>query len=100
MRIVLAESGEAFVAYPNPFRQRVTIIYSGSDPIASAFITDMLGRREPVSLLPLPADAGGSARFVADLTTAPQATYLLTLVTASGHQHTLRLFKQSDLFED
>ncbi|MBP5540826.1 MAG: hypothetical protein J6X88_04165, partial [Bacteroidales bacterium] len=59
-----------------------------------------LGRREPVSLLPLPADAGGSTRFVADLTTAPQATYLLTLVTASGHQHTLRLFKQSDLFED
>ena len=100
VRIVLAESGVAFVAYPNPFRQRVTIIYSGSDPIASAFITDMLGRREPVSLLPLPADAGGSTRFVADLTTAPQATYLLTLVTASGHQHTLRLFKQSDLFED
>ena len=98
VRIVLAESGVAFVAYPNPFRQRVTIIYSGSDPIASAFITDMLGRREPVSLLPLPADAGGSTRFVADLTTAPQATYLLTLVTASGHQHTLRLLKQSDIF--
>ena len=100
VRIVLAESGEAFVAYPNPFRQRVTIVYTGTDPIASAFITDMLGRREPVSLLPLPADAGGSARYMVDLTSLPQATYLLTLVTASGHQHTLRLFKQSDLFED
>lgn len=28
----------------------------------------------------------------------PQATYLLTLTTSDGRQHTVRLLKQSDIF--
>ena len=34
-----------------------------------------------------------------DLTSRPQATYLLTLTTADGKQHTVRLLKQSDIFD-
>lgn len=49
--------------------------------------------REQVRLTP---DAPG--HYTLDLTYRPQATYLLTLTTADGHQHTVRLLKQSDIF--
>ena len=98
VRIQLADDGGAFVAYPNPFRQRININYNGTDAIVSAYLTDMAGRREEVRLQGVPADNNGPACYSLDLTSRPQATYLLTLVTASGRQHTLRLFKQSDIF--
>ena len=78
--------------YPNPFRQHVTI--ESSETLAStAWLTDLTGRREQVRLI-----AEGTGRYSLDLTSRPQATYLLTLTTASGKTHTVRLLKQSDLF--
>ena len=53
----------------------------------------MMGRREKVGLL-----AEGDGRYSLDLTARPQAIYLLTVVTASGDSHTVRLVKQSDVF--
>ena len=96
--ITLVEGGNAFVAYPNPFRQRVTIqVESGELKVergtATAWLTDMSGRSEEVLLTP-----DGPNRYSLDLTSRPQATYLLTLTTADGKQHTVRLLKQTDVF--
>ncbi|MCQ2300063.1 MAG: T9SS type A sorting domain-containing protein [Bacteroidales bacterium] len=93
VRIVMAEDGNAFVAYPNPFRQRVNIEYSGQQPITAAYLTDIMGRTEQVEL-----SATAPGRYTLDLTARPQAAYLLTLVTQDGHRHTVRLLKQSDVF--
>ena len=94
VRITVVGDEGAFVAYPNPFRQKVTIEVQGGEPLAeTAWLTDLTGRREEVRLTP-----DGPGQYSLDLTSRPQATYLLTLVTASGRQHTLRLFKQSDIF--
>ncbi len=96
--ITLVEGGNAFVAYPNPFRRKVTIqVESGELKVergaATAWLTDMSGRREEVRLTP-----DGPNRYSLDLTSRPQATYLLTLTTADGRQHTVRLLKQTDVF--
>ena len=92
--ITLEEGGNAFVAYPNPFRQKVTIEVQGGEPLTeTAWLTDLTGRREEVRLTPI-----GSGQYSLDLTSRPQATYLLTLTTADGKQHTVRLLKQSDIF--
>ena len=94
VRITVVGDEGAFVAYPNPFRQRVTIEVQGGEPLAStAWLTDLTGHREQVRLT-----AEGAGRYSLDLTSRPQATYLLTLITASGKTHTVRLLKQSDLF--
>ena len=78
--------------YPNPFRQHVTI--ESSETLAeTAWLTDLTGRREQVRLT-----VEGIGRYSLDLTARPQATYLLTLTTASGKTHTVRLLKQSDIF--
>jgi hypothetical protein len=53
----------------------------------------MQGRREEVRLTP-----AGNGKYTLDLTSRPQATYLLTLTTATGKTHTIRLLKQSDIF--
>ena len=92
----IAFSGEtgAWVAYPNPFRQRVNIEYDGAEPLqTTAVLTDIAGRREEVRL-----QAVGPGRYLLDLTARPQASYLLTLTTQGGRQYTLRLLKQSDMF--
>ena len=99
VRIKVVEDGNAFVAYPNPFRQKVNIqVESGElkveSGVATAWLTDMQGRREEVRLTP-----AGNGKYTLDLTNRPQATYLLTLTTANGKTHTLRLLKQSDIFE-
>jgi len=94
VRIVMAEDGNAFVAYPNPFRQRVNIEYSGQQPITAAYLTDIMGRTEQVVI-----STNGNGRYTLDLTARPQAAYLLTLVTQDGHRHTVRLLKQSEVFE-
>ena len=96
--ITLVEGGNAFVAYPNPFRQSVRIKVQGGqlkehNGTVTAILTDLSGRREEVRLTP---DAPG--QYTLDLTSRPQATYLLTLTTASGQRHTVRLLKQSDIF--
>ena len=96
--ITLVEGGNALVAYPNPFRQKVTIQVEGGElkverGAATAWLTDMSGRREEVRLTP-----DGPNRYSLDLTSRPQATYLLTLTTADGRQHTVRLLKQTDVF--
>lgn len=92
--ITLVEDGNAFVAYPNPFRQRINIKVQISDfIIKNCYLTDLSGRREEVRLTP-----DGPGQYSLDLTSRPQATYLLTLTTADGRQHTVRLLKQSDIF--
>ena len=98
VRIKVVEDGNAFVAYPNPFRQKVNIqVESGElkveNGVAKAWLTDMQGRREEVRLTP-----AGNGKYTLDLTNRPQATYLLTLTTATGKTHTIRLLKQSDIF--
>ncbi len=93
VRIVVAEGG-TWTSYPNPFRQRVNIeVENGELKVERAWLTDLAGRREAVRLQP-----DGPNRYVLDLTGRPQASYLLTLVTADGQQCTLRLLKQSDMF--
>lgn len=92
VRITVVGDEGAFVAYPNPFRQRVTI-ESSETLTATAWLTDLTGRREQVRLT-----AEGTGRYSLDLTSRPQTTYLLTLTTASGKTHTVRLLKQSDIF--
>ena len=92
VRITLTDRGDAFVTYPNPFRERVNIRYSGTEPIEAAFITDAMGRSEEVQLT-----AEGEGRYSLDLSGRFQTTYLLTFVTASRKAHTVRLLKQSDI---
>ena len=79
------------LVHPNPTNGKVTI--STHESIVSAFLTDLSGRREEVRLTP-----DGPKQYSLDLITRPQATYLLTLTTASGKTHTVRLLKQSDIF--
>ena len=96
VRITLVDNGTALVAYPNPFRQRVTIRLDGTQASClreTAILTDLTGRREEVRLTP-----DGPGQYTLDLTSRPQSTYLLTLTTADGKQHTVRLLKQSDIF--
>ncbi|MBR1517403.1 MAG: hypothetical protein IJ620_04600 [Bacteroidales bacterium] len=49
----------------------------------------------PVSRI---CQAAASYPSSADLSGRPQAAQLLTLTTADGMQHTVRLLKQSDIF--
>ena len=98
VHITLVDDGTALVAYPNPFRQRVTIRIENSDlktvnGVATAILTDLSGRREQVPLTPT-----AHGQYTLDLTSRPQASYLLTLTSADGKTHTVRLLKQSDIF--
>ena len=122
VRVTVVDNEGTFVAYPNPFRQRVTV--DCGEPVAeTAWLTDLTGRREQVRLTPqghssdnafTPARPQGAAlstaeinqisekshnqTYTLDLTARPQAIYLLTITTASGKTHTVRLMKQSDIF--
>ena len=105
VRIVLAENDSWIAAYPNPFRQRVTIQIENSklkteNGIVTAILTDLTGRREEVRLVGSGERRveSGECVYTLDLSSRPQATYLLTLTTADGKQHTVRLLKQSDMF--
>ena len=73
--------------YPNPTHGRVTV--TSPEPFVTATLTDMMGRREEVRLL-----HAGPNQYTLDLTSRPQATYLLTLTTTDGKQHTIKLLKQ------
>ena len=98
VRIKVVGDEESWVAYPNPFRQRVTIEIENSklkieNGVAKAWLTDMQGRREEVRLT-----ATGNGQYTLDLTSRPQATYLLTVTIADGKTHSIRLLKQDDIF--
>ena len=85
--ILVPEEGNAIVAYPNPFHQKVTI--QCNEAITAAYITDMMGRRDEVRLL-----AEGNGCYNLDLNARPQSTYLLTVITADGKLHTVRLLNE------
>ena len=72
--------------YPNPFGQSVKIHVEGGRLRETAVLTDLAGRSEEVRLT-----AMGSDRYTLDLDAYPQGTYLLTLTTAAGCRHTVRL---------
>jgi len=90
--ITTAETAE-LTLYPNPDTHQVSI--ECAETISEAWLTDLTGRREQVRLI-----AEGTGRYTLDLTARPQATYLLTLTTASGKTQTVRLLKQTDVFGD
>ena len=94
IKVTVYDAGQTIVSYRNPFHQRVNVEYHGNRVITAAYLTEMTGRREEVRLT-----ATGPNRYCLDLSGRPQATYLLTLITADGQSHTVRLFKQSDIFE-
>lgn len=76
--------------YPNPFRQQMTI--QCNETITAAYLTDLMGRREQVRLVP-----DGAGRYSMDISntqTFKQSgnhAILLTIITADGRQHTARL---------
>lgn len=83
-----------FSLFPNPTTGKVTIQVQNSNFIIQhCYLTDLTGRREEVRLT-----LDGPNRYTLDLTSRPQDTYLLTLTTADGYQHTVKLIKQSDSF--
>ena len=86
IRLATNDGGGCMVAYPNPFRQRVRVRYHGTERLREAFLTDMQGRRERVTLAPV-----GEGEYSLDFSHLPPAPYLLTLVTHSGKQITARL---------
>ncbi|MDO4217343.1 MAG: hypothetical protein Q4D03_04105 [Bacteroidales bacterium] len=93
IHITMGDEG-AFVAYPNPFRQRITIEAKGCGPLKEqAWLTDPSGRSEEVRIIPT-----SDGRYSLDLTGRPQSTYLLILATVSGKRHTVRLMKMNDVF--
>ena len=99
--ILVAEEDNGLVAYPNPFHQRVTI--QCNETITAAYITDMMGRREQVRLT-----AEGTGRYTLDLTATQTfkhshinalthshiQAFLLTVITADGKLHTVRLLNE------
>ena len=86
IRLATNDDGGCLVAYPNPFKQRVRVRYHGTERLREAFLTDMQGRRERVTLAPV-----GEGEYSLDFSHLPPAPYLLTLVTHSGKQITARL---------
>lgn len=79
--------GDVPSVYPNPTSGKATI--SCTDTLISAYLTDMLGRSEDVRLVPQ-----DQCFYSIDLSTYPNTTYLLTLVTVDGKRHTVKLVKR------
>jgi hypothetical protein len=78
--------------YPNPTQGKVTI--ECNETLAeTAWLIDLTGHGEQVHLT-----ADGTGRYTLDLTACPQAIYLLSAITASGDNYTVRLVKQSNTF--
>ncbi len=80
---------EDCMVYPNPTNGKLTIVTA--DRLVAAYLTDMLGRREEV-----PLSDTGNGGYSIDITSCPNAVYLLTIVTADGGQHTVRLLKHNN----
>ena len=77
--------------YPNPTRGKVMV--TCAETIVSATVADMAGRSEEVRVIAI-----GNGGYAMDFSARPQGAYFLTLTTADGQRHTLRLIKQSDIF--
>ena len=86
IRVQVLDDIGCVTVYPNPFRQRVRVRYKGEERLREAYLTDMAGRRETVTLVPC-----GEGEWSVDFAHLPPAPYLLTLVTDSGKQITARL---------
>ena len=86
IRVLVQDDMGCMTVYPNPFRQRVRVRYKGEERLREAYLTDMAGRRETVTLVPC-----GEGEWSVDFAHLPPAPYLLTLVTDSGRQITARL---------
>ena len=86
IRVLVQDDIGCVTVYPNPFRQRVRVRYKGEERLREAYLTDMAGRRETVTLVPC-----GEGEWSVDFAHLPPAPYLLTLVTDSGKQITARL---------
>ena len=86
IRVLVQDDMGCVTVYPNPFRQRVRVRYKGEERLREAYLTDMAGRRETVTLVPC-----GEGEWSVDFAHLPPAPYLLTLVTDSGQQITARL---------
>ncbi len=78
-----------FTIYPNPTHGKVTV--TSPDPLASVTVNDMMGR-QVYTTQPLCNTATQSLTM--DLSHLPQGAYFLTLTTANGRQHIVRLLKQ------
>ena len=78
---------ERISLYPNPTHGKVTV--KGLGVILSASVIDMVGCHREVRLVPQ-----GDGRYILDISGHPQGAYFLTLTTADGQQHIVRLLKQ------
>ncbi len=74
--------------YPNPTSGKVTIVTV--DHLVSALLTDVLGHREELALTVI-----GTGCYSLDITSCRDAVYLLTIITADGGRHTVRLLKNN-----
>ena len=72
--------------FPNPTYREV--VMETTEDILHAFLADMVGHEQPASL-----SSRGDGRYVFDLSSLPQGHYLLTIVTADGRRHSVRLTK-------
>lgn len=78
--------------YPNPTHGKVTV--TSPDPLASAIVTDMMGRKVYTQTL----KQSSNQTFTIDLGHLPQGAYFLILTTVSGKTHTVKLMKMPDNF--
>ncbi len=74
--------------YPNPTRGKVTV--TSPDPIVSVSVTDMMGRQVYTQTI----KQSNNQTITLDLSACPQGAYFLTLTTASGKTHTVKLIKK------
>ena len=86
VHIVQADGEGYLVVYPNPTAGSVTV--KAATGVVSAWLTDLMGCREEVRLKP-----AGDDLYSLDLADRPYSTYLLTVITATGDYHTVRLMK-------
>ena len=89
IQLVVQDGEPVVTVYPNPCAQRVKVHYEGSEPLKSAFVTDITGRQHQVFL-----SAQGDGQYSVDFSSMPPANYLLTLITSSGKLITSRLLKR------
>jgi hypothetical protein len=85
-----------FSIYPNPTSGKVTI--TSPAPLVSATVTDMIGRQvytKTIKQSNIVYRTDGTPQAITiDLSHLPQGAYFLTLTTASGKSHTLKLIKK------
>lgn len=74
--------------YPNPTHGKVTV--KSSEAIVSATVNDMMGRQVYTQTI----KQSNNQTITMDLSHLPQGAYFLTLVTADGRQHIVRLLRQ------